>query len=331
MTAPSVPALPDARQSLGPAQLDDLFPEGETYRRSIRTYVVLLTCAAFIATFGLYADSVAAIIGAMVVAPLGGAIMAVGGSLATGRIEWQGRTIVQVALSAVWVIAIGFAVSLVIPNPLEPNPSIDARTHPGLLDLGVAVAAGVAGAWVTVRRTGTDALPGVAIAVSLVPPLAVVGISMELGRLDDAAGALELFLTNVISIVLAAVIVFVIARATPDRTSVREHARLRRGLILAVIGLAVVTIPLAWRATDTVIETVRVTTAAPVVSDWIGDRDLTVSDYVVDGSNVTIELVGPDAPPDPQPLAAALSDAWGIPVSLEVGWIARQDSSATSP
>src|SRR4029450_3087267 len=54
------------------------------------------------------------------------------------------------------------------------TPALDARTAPGLLDLGVALAAGAAGAYVAARRTGADALPGVAIAVSLVPPLATV-------------------------------------------------------------------------------------------------------------------------------------------------------------
>src|SRR5262245_33959137 len=83
------PVLYDARQSLGPAKLADLFPEGEAFRQSLITYTVLLVLAAFIASFGLYADSVAAIIGAMVVAPLGGAIMAFAGALVTARTHWM--------------------------------------------------------------------------------------------------------------------------------------------------------------------------------------------------------------------------------------------------
>ena len=84
------------------------------------------------------------------------------------------------ALGALLVIAIGYGVSLLVPDPLVITPSLDARTAPGLFDLGVALAAGAAGAYVAVRRTGTDALPGVAIAVSLVPPLATVGICLRL-------------------------------------------------------------------------------------------------------------------------------------------------------
>src|SRR5690349_11610249 len=150
------PFLADARQSLGPAQLDDLFPEGAAFRRSLRTFSILLVLAAFIATFGLYQDSVASIIGAMVVAPLGGAIVAFGGALVTARDRWMLITFVQVLLGALSVIGIAFFVSLLIPQLLVLTPSLQARTSPGVLDLGVALAAGAAGAYVAVRRTGTD-------------------------------------------------------------------------------------------------------------------------------------------------------------------------------
>jgi hypothetical protein len=86
--ATAVP-LVDAQQSLGLAQLDDLFPQGEAFRASLRTFTVLLVLAACIASFGLYQDSVASIIGAMVVAPLGGAILAFAGALVTARSCWQ--------------------------------------------------------------------------------------------------------------------------------------------------------------------------------------------------------------------------------------------------
>ena len=122
----------------------------------------------------------ASIIGAMVVAPLGGTIMAFAGALVTARFRWQTITFVQVVAGALLVVGIGFGVSFLILDLFVLTPSIDARTAPGLFDLGVALAAGAAGAYVAVRRTGSDALPGVAIAVSLVPPLAA-GICLELG------------------------------------------------------------------------------------------------------------------------------------------------------
>jgi uncharacterized membrane protein len=257
--------------------------------------------------------------------------MAVAAALVTGRIAWQRITFVQVAASALWVIAIGFAVSIVIPDPLPITPSIDARTSPGLLDLGVALAAGAAGAWVTVRKTGTDALPGVAIAVSLVPPLATVGICLELGLIDDAGGALILFLTNLAAIILASVVVFLAVRAGPTIDMVRERSRLRAGVVIAAVGLLLISIPLALHTYGTVAHTARVRAAAPIVDDWLGDRDLEITRYSVDGGAAFIEVTGPDAPPDTGSLARALAAAWGIPVSLEVGWINRQHQEAASP
>ena len=320
--------LPDARLALGPALLDDLYPEGAAFRKSLQTYVVLLALAGLIASFGLYQDSVASIIGAMVVAPLGGAIMAFAGALVTGRSRWQWITFAQVALGALMVVAIGYAVSWVIPDPLTLTPSLEARTSPGLLDLGVALAAGAAGAFVTIRRTGSDALPGVAIAVSLVPPLATVGICLELGRPGDAGGALLLFLTNFSAIVVVASIIFALFGALPSREMLRERHRLRNGLIIASIGLVAVSIPLVWNSAHAVEAIVRGTTGAPIVSAWIGTRDLQVLTWSVTGDEVQIALTGSDAPPDAAPLATALAKAFGSPVDLHISYVPVQRERA---
>lgn len=321
ITPEPLPVLIDARQSLGRAKLDDLFPEGEVFRRSVQTFAILLALAAFIASFGLYQDSVASIIGAMVVAPLGGAIMAFAGALVTARSRWQWVNGAEVLLGAAGVVAIGFLVSFLLPDILELTPSLDARTSPGLLDLGVALTAGAAGAYVAVRRTGSDALPGVAIAVSLVPPLATVGICLELGRPDDAAGALLLFLTNFAAIVVAACIVFTLAGAAPSREMIRERHRVRNGFIAAVIALVIVAIPLVWTGIERANEWVRATTGAPYVRDWVGDRDLAVREWSVTGETVTLVLTGPDAPGDAGELADDLAAAFGGPVQLQIEYV----------
>jgi len=328
--APSA-ALADARQSLGPAKLEDLFPEGPLYRRSLQTFAVLLALASLIASIGLYQDSVAAIIGAMVVAPLGGAIMAFAGALVTGRTRWQTITFLEIALGSLMVVAIGFLVALILPDPLRLTPSLEARTSPGLLDLGVALASGAAGAYVAGRRTGTDALPGVAIAVSLVPPLATVGICLQLGRLDDAAGALLLFLTNFAAIVVVACTVFVIFGAAPTPTMLRERTRLRNGFIAAVVALIIIAIPLAWNSAAEVATVLRTRTGAPLVREWIGTRDLEVADWSVDGNVVRIDLTGADAPPDPALLATALAEAFGAPIDLRITYlpVTRVEATAT--
>jgi uncharacterized hydrophobic protein (TIGR00271 family) len=313
--------LVDARQSLGPARLADLFPEGEPLRASLVTFSVLLVLAGFIASFGLYQDSVASIIGAMVVAPLGGAIMAFAGALVTARTRWQWVTGLQVVLGAMAVVIIGFLVSLAMPDILVLTPSLQARTAPGLLDLGVALTAGAAGAYVAARRTGTDALPGVAIAVSLVPPLATVGICVELGRLSEAGGALLLFATNFAAIVVAASVVFTLTGAAPSRAMMRERHRVRNGFIVAIVALVIIAIPLVGTGVQRATEWYRATTGAPYVRDWIGDRDLELTEWSVVGETVTLHLEGPDAPGDARALATSLASAYGGRVELDVEYV----------
>ena len=325
MTMPTTttPDLVDARMSLGAAALDDLFPEGEAFRQSLVTYTVLLTLAALVATFGLFQDSVASIIGAMVIAPLGGAILAIAGALVTGRARWQSITLVQVLLSSGLVIAIGFAVSLLMPDLIQLTPSLEARTEPGLMDLGVALAAGAAGAFVAARRTGSDALPGVAIAVSLVPPLATVGICLELGRLDDAAGALLLFTTNLAAIIVVASVVFILAGATPSPDRVDERRRLRNGLIMATVALVLIAVPLAWRGYQNVSAQLTAMEGAPVVVSWIGERDLSVTDYSIDGEVIELVVAGSEIPSDVPALADSLATTLGHPVDLTVVYVPR--------
>jgi uncharacterized hydrophobic protein (TIGR00271 family) len=324
------PHLPDARQSLGPAILDDLFPEGPAFRRSVQTFIVLLALAALIASFGLYQDSVASIIGAMVVAPLGGAIMAFAGALVTGRTRWLGISFLQVSLGALMVVVIGYLVSAVLPDPLTLTPSLEARTSPNLLDLGVALAAGAAGAWVAVRRTGTDALPGVAIAVSLVPPLATVGICLELGRTSDAGGALLLFLTNFSAITVVASIVFALSGAHPSRADLRKRRQLQVGFAVTVAVLVLLAIPLAWNSYSRVESTVYATEGAPVVRAWIGDRDLQVVSWKIDGTTAEIDLRGVDPPPPVDPLATQLAATIGKPVTVAVTYTHIERASASA-
>jgi uncharacterized hydrophobic protein (TIGR00271 family) len=324
-------ALVDARLSLGAAKLADLFPEEAAFRRSIQTYTVLLALSGLLAAFGLFQDSTASIIGAMLVAPLGGAIMAFAGALVTGRTRWQTITLLQIVLGSLMVIAIGYVVSWVLPDPLTLTPAMAARTSPGLLDLGVALAAGAAGAYVADRQTGTDALPGVAIAVALVPPLATVGICAELGRWNDAGGAMLLFLTNFSGIVVIASILFVVFGNAPTMEQLRERHRLRIGFLAAMATLIVIAIPLAIHSYSSARAAILGARGAPIVEAWIAGRDLEVTKWSIDGDKVTIALAGAAIPPSAQVLAEQLAQSFGDPVSLELRYtpVTRTNVTAT--
>ena len=90
---------------------------------------------------------------------------------------------------------------------------------------------------------------------------------------------------------------------------------------MALIALVVISIPLASNAIGRANEYIRATTGAPYVRAWIGDRDLVVSKWTVDGDTVALVLAGPDAPGDPATLAKSLATAYGGPVHLDIQYV----------
>ena len=140
-------------------------------------------------------------------------------------------------------IAIGVAtvITAFLPH-LLPTPEILARTSPNLLDLGVALAAGAAAAWAVSRSSVAAALPGVAIAVALVPPLGVVGYGLGTSQFWISGGAFLLFLTNLAAIVLVGALVFVLLGFRPTR--VEREAQVRKAAVVAIVTVALLIIPL---------------------------------------------------------------------------------------
>lgn len=192
------------------------------------SFFALLALSCAIATFGLLANSAPAIIGAMIIAPLMTPIM--GLSYGVVQASWSQivRSAITIFLGAVVVIAISFLSARFIEIKVAGSEML-SRAFPSLLDLGVAMAAGAAGAFSLSRESIRNSIAGVAISVSLVPPLAVVGIGLALGRkatadvgfsfreiglfsggTDIAVGAIVLFMTNLVAIVVVAGIVMTI-------------------------------------------------------------------------------------------------------------------------
>lgn len=194
-------------------------------------YGVLLVIAALIASFGLLLSSSAVVIGAMLVAPLMQPIIALGIGLCTARLNLMRKAAVTIALSVSVVLALGYVVGLVIAPP-GPTSEILARAYPSLLDAGVALTAGFIGAYATARKDIPAALAGVAIAAALVPPICSVGISIALGEPRLAIGAMLLFITNLVCIMLVVAVVFFWMGMRPTRLDSGSRRR-RYGLLLA--------------------------------------------------------------------------------------------------
>ncbi|MGC1247385.1 MAG: DUF389 domain-containing protein [Spirulinaceae cyanobacterium] len=173
-------------------------------------YVVLTHTSCLIATFGLISNSAAVIIGAMLVAPLmlplrGLAFSALEGDLSLFRkalLAIMGGTLISIVLSSL--------IGLIAGIP-EFQSEILNRTQPNLIDLGIAVAAGLISGFAKLRPRLSDALAGTAISVALMPPLCVVGLSLSQGYASLATGAFLLYVTNLLGITLACMLVFIIA------------------------------------------------------------------------------------------------------------------------
>lgn len=215
-----------------------------TLRRGARpsiSYFVLIVLSALIATLGLWQNSVAVIIGAMLVAPLMTPIMAA----SLGIVLGDGRMIRVAAESIAKGMLLGIGVatffSLLLRSP-EVGSEIMGRTQPGLLDLMVALASGAAGAYALARKEVSAALPGVAIAAALMPPLCTIGIGLATFAGPIAMGASLLFLTNLAAIIVAGGLVFLLLGIRPRDDEQERQANFRRGVTLALVLLVVVSV-----------------------------------------------------------------------------------------
>lgn len=217
-------------------EFKDLFSLLRKNSQTSSTYLVLMALSTMIATFGLFGDSAPVVIGAMILAPLMGPII----SLAMGALRQDSLLIKNSLITIFWGIIIGLFFSILISliTPLEVlNDQIIARIRPNLLDLGIAVASGIAGAYAYSKEEINKTLAGVAISVALVPPLAVAGIGIGWMDWGVFGGAMLLLGTNLAGIVMAASLTFLLLGFSPFRLA-------KRGLLISLGILIVIALPL---------------------------------------------------------------------------------------
>ena len=207
-----------------------------------RVYWLMNALATMIACYGLFANSTAAVIGAMVVAMLLGPISGVALGLNEGNAHLFRVALLSLSAGIVWILAIAVAVGF-IHRDVPLTDQILSRTDPRLFDLAIALAGGAAGAVAVLSpRVGT-AIVGVAVATSLVPPLAAAGILLARAEFALAGGALLLAMTNIVAIQVAFSAIFWIG-GYRRLTAVGEQSLLKflhRDLLsLAFLGILAV-------------------------------------------------------------------------------------------
>lgn len=280
------------------ALLDSVLPDVGDTRAKASAFWVLIACSSVIAASGVLADSTAVVIGAMVIAPLGTPIYGIAAALATGiRLR---PAFMRVLGGMLVAIAIGAGIELATLErfAVESNPQVLARTSPTMLDLAVAFATGIAGSMALVRTDISPALPGVAIAISLVPPLTVVGITAANLEFGMAFGALLLFATNMLAIVLAGLLVFAGAKLKPPFSS--ELVRSRRSRLVLWTGAVVVVVLLGAGTVHTALLMQEEADVRAVAERFDRTSDgWELASVVREGDVITVGFIGDGSEPPP--------------------------------
>jgi uncharacterized hydrophobic protein (TIGR00271 family) len=246
-----------------PAFKDRLFFEGARRRVHLEQFAILLLLSTAISTYGVIGDSVATVIGAMIIAPLMRPIMATTAGLVMGDMRRVGRSLAVVAISVAGVIGVAWLlaeISVAKAVYFETNSQIVGRVSPRLIDLFAALWSGAAGAFAMSREDVADSLPGAAIAIALVPPLCVVGIGLAEREWSAAGGAMLLFATNFLSIVLAGSAVLALLGLNRAATRRMEPRARRNAYLFVALVIILVVIPLG-------------TTSIRVYRDWLIEKE----------------------------------------------------------
>ena len=311
---------------------DQLFFDGDDAGRKLSRFWMLLLLAGVIASAGVIGDSTATVIGAMIVAPLMTPILGVVLAVVSGDRRNLLRSVLLVAGGAGAVIAIGYVMGTFIGYDVvaATNSQVAARVSPRLIDLVAALATGAVGAVALNRSDISDTLPGVAIAISLVPPLAVVGLTAESGAPHQAYGALVLFLTNVCAILASGVAVmwfYGVNRVATDKAS--SSIRRSRAVTIIAVLLVVIIIPLAFNSKRIDRTTQQMQIVSSDAASWAHPSGWVVLSSSTHDDLIFVTLTGPSPHPDLATLSTQLKLDGVNPSSVRVGLL--PDNFATLP
>lgn len=170
-------------------------------------YYVLLIGAACIAIGAIFTDSIAVLIASMIIAPLASPILALGLGIVGGSRKLIMRAALLLVVSCILALAIAAIVTILFGKDRSVDHYITFNGN-RVIAVSVAIISGVIAAYGTIKPKVSGAITGVAIAVSLMPPLVATGINYAAGDSNLGLDAGILFLLNVGGILLASVLTF---------------------------------------------------------------------------------------------------------------------------
>ncbi len=280
----TLPLLPIASEEA----FAELFKKIRQNANMSATYLFLLIISVLMAAIGLFQDSSPTIIGAMILAPLMGPLL----SFSMGSLRFDQSLIKSSLFTILLSILLGLALSALLTHfiPIHHlTEQMSLRTHPTLLDLGVAILAGLAAGYGMANSQVGESLAGVAIAVALIPPLCVAGIGLGWQDLTMFSNAFLLFLTNIIGIVFAAGLMFYLLGFASKRY-------VSAALAIKLLMVAIIALPLYIATTmqmqkeflyETIVQSVPGTMVEKIVE--MRERQLVYIDILAKDKDIAIE------------------------------------------
>lgn len=308
--------------------LEELFVFGkENQRPFLNRMAVLLIVSTIIACCGLLSDSAAVVIGAMLVAPMMRPVMTTAAAITLGWSKEFYQSIILTTCMAVGAVLIALAFAWISPDLLEMPEQVLARTKPTYFDLIIALAAGAGGAY-TMTRKESSAIPGVAMAVALLPPLASCGILLVFHEEELALKAFILFATNFAAMVLAGALIFMAVGVSPKKQREKHGKRIRNYLIIFGFLVMVISVPLYFYSNEVWYDATYVANESEELQTWLDQNQLYIDDVRIDYERniLYLKLFGPDPPLNVELLHDEIDKlrrekhAKSNPFSIEVLW-----------
>ncbi|MBN8528175.1 MAG: TIGR00341 family protein [Caulobacterales bacterium] len=294
-------------------------------------YLVMTVISAAIAILGLMLSSPAVVIGAMLMSPMMGPIVALGFSLTLLDLNELKRALKAIVVGL--AVALSVSIILTLISPLkEPTAEILARTRPNFFDLLIAVFSGIAGAYAVITQKGATII-GVAIATALMPPIATVGFGLGTGDLRIAGGAFFLFMTNLVAIAFAATLTAGFYGFRPRLKERPGSGRWRAAAVVVVFVLLSTPLVLSLRAIG--LESKATAETRIAVSDIFAGADsrITLLDVRSEHGQVNVSTLVSTrelAPDAERRLSDRLAAALHTPVQVELDQIVVADPHATA-
>lgn len=170
-------------------------------------FFYLTGLSVLMATFGLLADSPSIVIGSMLIAPLLYPILGIALGLVMSNFDVLGRSLLTLTKSLVIGLGLSILATLFFGDGLITN-EIASRIEPSFIHFMVAVVAGAAVSFALARPEWSETLPGIAISVALIPPLAVIGVGIAMLDMSVIAGSTVMLIMNLFGIVFSAMVSF---------------------------------------------------------------------------------------------------------------------------